>query len=278
MFLFNNIRKESLGIDISTEEIRFLKAYRKNHEIFITAAKVTKLPSGVISEGKIICSESLIKILKDLVESTNSFGLPACISIPEAAIFSKKIYLEDEKLLRNSKNICNYFKEMNSSIAYDYVPEKASGEWMLIATRRDELKNYINVLDSVSVNVCIVDVDVYALLKAFFFCCIAESKKNITILKKVKSILEIINVHGADIISRDKVSLNHLDYQKQINQLTCVGEKYAMQDEIFQYCDAIKVVDPFEKVFFDLSIDNSLGDFAATFIVSLGLVLRGLNL
>ncbi len=280
MFFFNNYKiNESLGVEITSNELRLLKIQKKHEQVFIVEAESITLPKGAIQSGEVLQTEIVISSLKQLVDKTNSYGCTAGMSIPEELIFSKKIFLTNSEVLKNNKKVCGYFTEISDPIAFDYSKQANDNEWILIATKRNELKNYINILDASGLNVCIVDVDLYALIKTFSFCHNIANDASFVLLRSRADSFDVMHMNNNEIISKKILTLADINDAKKVNEKLISNDKYIMQNksECLEGL-GVNALDAFSKTFIDSKLKSSHKDFSKTFAVCLGLALRGVNL
>lgn len=161
-----------IGLDLYSNEIRLLQLRHKKDRWVIEKSAMIPLPYGAMIERKIQQPEVVMTHLQALVQETDTHGARVTIGLPIQSVISKKIPVSELGLLRH---VNDYFPGMNEVLAYDYL--KMDEDVLLIATRHDELMNYIRVIEGAGLKLSIVDVDVYALVRAAHFA--IKSKKPI---------------------------------------------------------------------------------------------------
>jgi len=173
----------SIGLDIRLNEIRFIHLRYINNVPRIETMECIALPANAIVEGRIKLFEQVSQTLRTLVQKTHTQHFPTCIALPAQSVISKRFEWPNkltpkEQKFRVEEQLIGYFPGFSHELCYDYtiLSERNNSHThvLLVATRQEQLNDYIRVAEQAGLSVKIVDIDMYALARA---ACVAMIKK-----------------------------------------------------------------------------------------------------
>lgn len=161
-----------VGLDINAEEIRLLQLKPVRKRYFVENFAIASLPPGVVKEGKIIEFSNFTAVLERLVRETKTAGSHAAMALPANRVISKRIKLSaklppEEYEAVITANFPHYFPGLQDELCFDYaVFAGTPPEALVVAARLEQLNSYIQAADRAGLKIKIVDVDIYALVRA----------------------------------------------------------------------------------------------------------------
>lgn len=161
----------TLGLDIQPNQIRLIALRKIKRHFYLEQIEARELESGVFVDDKIEHWDKLTIILSDLVESLKIKGRSVAIQLPfhlvKAQTLQLPFGLTDEQIRSEIHlNIRNEWPDINS-FDMDYYSLASDGsEIMYVTISRDYLTRYIECIHKIGLQVKIVDIDIYALMRA----------------------------------------------------------------------------------------------------------------
>jgi len=143
--------------------------------LIVEKMDILDLPLGVIKEDKIQSPDQVAKHLHLLVQRLKIENYPTAIALPIQSVIVKRIHLMKEISQKKidrviEENISRYFPGMTQELCYDYAilpfVDVLHNTALLVATRHEQLNDYITVIERAGLSIKIVDVDIYALARA----------------------------------------------------------------------------------------------------------------
>lgn len=199
-----------IGLDIQATEICFLQLRRVKQEISIEQAARISLPIGAIIDGKIQQFDVVSESVHKLVQQTKMRGCGTAIALPTQCVITKKIQLprslcESGIAKEITENLHSYFPNVTDALAYDftvlYEADNPSDNVLVTATRYDQLTSYVGVIEQAGLKVKIVDVDIYALIRAIRFAIPDMANWEVMTLLNIGDIVtQLIVTHKNEII------------------------------------------------------------------------------
>ena len=165
----------SIGLDIRLNEIRFIHVTYIKSSPRIEAIECIELPREAIVEGRIKLIEPIKQSLRALVQKTHTNNFPACMVLPVQSVISKKFQssrqlTNKEKTLLIEEQLAKLFPSFSHELCYDYnilsKPNDSHENVLLVATRQQQLNDYIHIAECAGLAVKIIDIDTYALARA----------------------------------------------------------------------------------------------------------------
>jgi Tfp pilus assembly PilM family ATPase len=168
----------SIGLDIRLNEIRFIHLRYISNTPRIEAIECIALPAHAIVEGRIKLPESVIQTLRTLVQKTHTQHLSTCMTLPAQGVISKRFQwlkklTSKEQKRQAEEQLVSHFPGFSHELCYDYnilsELDDSHENVLLVATRQEQLNDYIHVAERAELSVKIIDVDTYALARAVRF-------------------------------------------------------------------------------------------------------------
>lgn len=186
--IFCNKKNYGFGVDFSDSHLRLLQIKYKKDSFDIIGWSQRKIPKGIVEQGKIIKKEDFIEILKDALENSNgSFvGGSVMVSIPEEKVFTRVIQVPLSKNTKELEETIKWETESNipvsiNDIYYDWQIIKENQnkiDVLVMATNKDIIDNYLEVFDSVGLEVVAVEPESLSIARSL----IPKSHKEYTLL------------------------------------------------------------------------------------------------
>jgi type IV pilus assembly protein PilM len=284
-----------MGIDIYSSEIRILQLKCHQQELSLEKMALIAVPKGVISHGRIVEPDVLIKLLKEYAKKTETMGSPVNIALPDCFIISKKLKIsadlsEIELEAELESNLHDYLPGMESKLFFDFI--KQEDGISLIAAREEDVLSYTQVFQSAGYEVVGVDVVSFALSRAIN---LYQSHSSIALLDLNEMDNKILVIHNKEIIFNHLLSAldNHSELIMQIKQsfklyaslrpellpqrLLVSGTQSQNLLEIEKECSLkTEPANPFASMKYSDGIDPyQMPNMAARMLVACGLALRG---
>ena len=117
--------RTTIGIDIQSQEIRFIQLEQSKEKLRILQAKVTPLPKKVIDNGYIEEEKTLKTILKNIAKETKTKGQSAIFAMPAHTLIIKKMSFarglkKVEQMAEIADHLAIHFPQW-AELTYDYV-------------------------------------------------------------------------------------------------------------------------------------------------------------
>jgi type IV pilus assembly protein PilM len=147
MFKFLKIRKDSFGLDISDNSLRFIKLEKKRG-CYIYSSGEQNFPKGILKGGEVIKEEEFIKIIKDFVSKNKAIKTKNVIaSLPE-----EKSYIQIISMPKMSH------EDLKTAIIFEaenYIPvaiEEVYLDFEIIDNHEDHMNVLIAALPKTTVD------------------------------------------------------------------------------------------------------------------------------
>ena len=177
MSWFNRTKKASLSIDISSSSIKLLELIRISNGYRVERVSIISLPQDLSTQKKVSTTQIADAIKKAIKESGTSLK-QAVIAVAESAITSKIISLPasltndeiEEELIMTADQ---YLPFSLNDLYFDFDVQGINKhnheliDVLLVASRKENVDDRIKALSLAGLNTTIVDVEPYAMKKAF---------------------------------------------------------------------------------------------------------------
>lgn len=175
----NNVYGDLCGLDFDDSAILCVQFRNLLGVTRVLHAGVVGLPIGVVAEDNITDAALFSKTVKKLVDQNSLQSMRVAIALPGSKVALKQIKLEkklsdDEAEARAWQEARKTFPELVKSLFLDYVQTEhaisSSGKSFsltLIVARREDIAPRIESIQQAGLTTKIVDVDYYALARAY---------------------------------------------------------------------------------------------------------------
>jgi Tfp pilus assembly PilM family ATPase len=297
-----------VGLDIRMNEVRLVLLRQAQSSIRLEQVDVIALPEGVVVDGKIIVADKLTATIQTLTQRFALQGHPVVLALPVQSVISKRIQLMKNQTQVNrqkeiAENLTRYFPGVTQELCYDYVVLPAVDllreNALLVATRYEQLNDYVNVVERAGLTVKIVDVDIYALVRAVKFITANQGAWSfIGIVEVSSTTIQFVALYNDDITYHQQFNWgDHVDITtklsgaiqlccskhqlKKIDKLYVFGQKEAidqMTSALMTIVGAgLQIIDPLQSIVASTSLSTATLKIAAEkMMVCYGLALRRL--
>ncbi len=166
-----------LGLDIGLDAIKLVQLKLNNSNYAVEHIATIPLPADSITKDGIKNPETIGSILKDYLNELNINTKNVAIAIPRSSAIIKDITVdkrltEAEIESRVWIEANRHFPELVGEIYLDFVltgpaaNDSAQSNIMLVACRKDQVKQYFDVLNLAGLTLKVIDVNSYALDRA----------------------------------------------------------------------------------------------------------------
>jgi type IV pilus assembly protein PilM len=167
-----------VAVEVHAAELMVIELAKKNDQYSVENLLSYQINSGASSAAETIRSDDKSVALKKIVEELGLTGRPVCSSVSNALVMSKMIELSASLSLveiehRVMLEIDRFIPYPIEEISFDYEIQDDSGgdkgqiNVLLVASRRENVDDQIAVLSAAGLKPVILDVDVYAMERAF---------------------------------------------------------------------------------------------------------------
>ena len=177
-FLGNKSVTTKLGIDISSTTVKVLELSRSGSRYKVEAYAVEPLPSNVVVEKNITDVEAVGEAINKAVTRSKSSVKNAAVAVAGSAVITKVIEMDaglsdDEMESQIKVEADQYIPYPLDEVSIDFevqgevdnMPERA--EVLLAACRNENVELRSDVLDYAGLTAKVVDVEAYAMERAF---------------------------------------------------------------------------------------------------------------
>jgi Tfp pilus assembly PilM family ATPase len=268
--------------------------------------EVLDLPHGAMKEGKIQSVDLVIDSVRRIVQRLKIEKMPTAIALPIQNVTHKRIQWI-KTLSRNNiektieDNLSRYFPGVAQDLCYDYIrlpqANKMHDTVLLTATRHDHLNEYVNTIERTGLSVKIVDVDIYALVRATRTAMVNEPLSSLTAIVEFNpDIAQLIVFNQNEIVLHQELdcrdtqvfynkfsSTIQLYYSAHsigvLNKIYISGDTENMSQIMTYMKEHLEIpihpIDLFQSVIFSSSISKDKKTlFSKKMMVSFGLALR----
>lgn len=172
------IQDPIVGIDIGSSAIKLLQLEKKEQQLLVTHYLVEHLPPGAVVEKTIKDPEAVIASLKKIISKSKLKNIVACISVPNAEAIVRIIQLDNDLTekdiaaeidLAADKYIPYSLDEVNldflilgkSAISEELI------DVLLAVSKSENVNNRVDLLTQANINTKIVEIDSFAIERAF---------------------------------------------------------------------------------------------------------------
>lgn len=174
--LFNK-KNHLIGLDIGSRTVKVGEAMEKNEGWLLRSFGMANLPQGAIVEGRIKDPQTVADAIKGLTRELKIKESNVATSISGYSVIIKKIVvgnMTDEELHENIQYEAEQyipFDVQDVHIDFQILGSHESNpnqmNVMLVAAKAEVVDEYIELLEMADLTPCVIDVDVFALEKAF---------------------------------------------------------------------------------------------------------------
>lgn len=165
----------SLGVDIQPEAVLILSAKRFRQAVTIERQLKVELPAGLVADGLIQDWQTFTALLRRLVDAHQLQGMPTTICLPVERVSIQYLQLpmsltdaEIEHAIQHQlqRDLPGLNEKLYHDFycIYDILPRQM--EVIYAAVRAEEVRRYIDSFQDAGLMVKVVDVDIFALLRA----------------------------------------------------------------------------------------------------------------
>lgn len=177
-FLSRNSSTTRLGIDISSTSVKLLELSKQGDRIRVEAYGVEPLPPNAVVEKNITDIEGVGEAISRVVDRSKTSVKSAAVAVAGSAVITKMIEMdavlsEDEMENQIRVEADQYIPYPLDEVSIDFEvqglvdgsPDRA--EVLLAACRTENVELRVDVLDYAGVTAKVVDVEAYAMERAF---------------------------------------------------------------------------------------------------------------
>ncbi|MHB1947270.1 MAG: type IV pilus biogenesis protein PilM [Gammaproteobacteria bacterium] len=296
MFLKFIHKKQYLtGIDIDTDEVRVLQICRSKEKLAATGLAISPISPGAMIDGKIRDAAQVISAIKKALLEIKVQKCPVAMALPTQSVMIKRIKLDESLTLPEweaciTANLGQYLPGVPEELCFDFMPTSTQ-EILLIAARKQQMKDYVNVAEACGLDVKMIDVAAFALVRGAGLFVNADEVCGVIYLTQLES--SFIVFKNSEIIFNQPLSWNQIAIQlrtvKQlwvsmhrdikIDSVVLAGKMIASDEMIqvvaeeFQVC--LSMADPLRNMLTEFASQESV-QFSSRMLVSCGLALRSL--
>jgi type IV pilus assembly protein PilM len=293
-----------IGLEIQSDVIKLIHLNHIKQKLRVERMEILALPENAIAEGKIQLPDQITTCLYSLVQRLKIQNYPAVLALPVQSIISRQIqfkkqYTQSGKSKEIIDSVSSYFPGLIQDLCYDYTMlpmlEAKKERALFVAARSEQLNDYVTVVTRAGLCVKIVDVDIYALVRAARFAT--------SLLFSLVAILNIEPVTAQFVfLQNNEISYHHqfeycsldelLEKLSGIMQLCCSTHQVASVETILLSCSPdvmpelvnkiekhlsvnVHVINPFELMLHSATVSaGTMCANAARMMVSCGLAMR----
>ncbi len=212
MFSFLSKQKLTVGLDIGSHAIKVCELAEAGKEMKLLSLGTAQLPPGAVEDGELKDADAVAEIIKNLIQNLGITSKKVAISISGYSVIMKKINLavmtDNELQLHIQSEAEQYIPFDIDEVYIDYQDLQTNEaneertDVMLVAAKKDVVNKYIDMLNSIGLNVVVVDVDAFALENSYE---LSMGQQGNVILVDIGSSKMNINIisEGASVFARD---------------------------------------------------------------------------
>lgn len=167
-----------IGVDISSTSVKVLELTKQNGRYWVENYANIELPEGSVVEKNIVNTDAVGEALEKAIEKADTRTVNAATAIPNSLVITKVIEMDedmsdDEREVQIRMEAEQYIPfsldEANLDFAVTSEPAATLGKVnvVLVATRTENVDNRVEVLNIAGLTPKIVDVENFALERAF---------------------------------------------------------------------------------------------------------------
>jgi len=215
------------GLDIGSRTIKVAELTENRNLFTVKKIGITDILPGLIKDGMIKKPEAIAESIRELLKSSNIKTQNVAISVGGYSVIAKKISLQNmsEEQLQDRINYEaeQYIPYDISDVNLDFqilgVNENNSNlmDVLLVAARKEFIKEYVGLVQMAGLNPCVIDVDGFSLQNIFEMNCdtkeesvalidIGACKTSLNIMKENSSVFMRDVSFGCDQIDQQIMS------------------------------------------------------------------------
>ncbi len=178
MSFFTRTSPNVLGIDISTSAVKLIELSKHGSRYRVESYAVAALPENAVIDNNFADLDAIGQAVRTVVERSGTKLKQAALAVSGAAVITKIVSIptpdNDDELEAQVELIADQYipysmDEVNLDFSVIGVNEKNAGmvDIQLAASRRENIDDRVAVLDLAGLKAKIVDVEAYALEKAY---------------------------------------------------------------------------------------------------------------
>ncbi|MBV1952301.1 MAG: pilus assembly protein PilM, partial [Cycloclasticus sp.] len=178
MSFFTRSSPNVLGIDISTSAVKLIELSKHGSRYRVESYAVAALPENAVIDNNFADLDAIGQAVRTVVERSGTKLKQAALAVSGAAVITKIVSIptpdNDDELEAQVELIADQYipysmDEVNLDFSVIGVNEKNAGmvDIQLAASRRENIDDRVAVLDLAGLKAKIVDVEAYALEKAY---------------------------------------------------------------------------------------------------------------
>lgn len=212
MLSFFSKQKLTVGLDIGSHSIKVCELAEDGKKMRLLSLGTAQLPTGAVEDGELKDPEGVADIIKTLIQNLGIKSNKVAISISGYSVIMKKINLAvmtDDELQQHIQAEAEQYIPFDIDEVYiDYQDLKTNEERdertdvMLVAAKKDVVNKYIDMLNSIGLQVVVVDVDAFALENSYELSMGQEGNVILVDIGSSKMNINIIS-EGASVFARD---------------------------------------------------------------------------
>lgn len=170
--------KGIVGVDISSTSVKLLELSIKNGRYWVESYALVPLPENSVLEKNIVNTEATADALTRAINLANNKSMQAAMAVPTSTVISKIIEMDedmtdDEREVQIRMDAEQYIPYPLDEVSLDFevqaerpsTPNKVNV--LLVASRTENVDNRVEVLQLAGLTPKVVDVESYALERAF---------------------------------------------------------------------------------------------------------------
>ncbi len=176
--LFRKQNKQLIGVDISSTSVKILELSKKNDRYWVESYGLSPLQAGSVVEKNILNAEAVADALDRAIQIANPSAYQVAVAVPTSMVIHKVIEMDadisdDEREVQIRMDAEQYIPFPLDDVSLDFevtdvaLSNPARVEVLLAATRTENIDARLEVLELAGLNAKIVDVESYALERAF---------------------------------------------------------------------------------------------------------------
>jgi type IV pilus assembly protein PilM len=212
MLSFLSKQKLTVGLDIGSHSIKICEFAEAGKKMKLLSLGTAQLPAGAVEDGELKDPEVVAEIIKNLIKNLGIKSKKVAISISGYSVIMKKINLAvmtDDELQHHIQAEAEQYIPFDIDEVYiDYQDLETNKEneertdVMLVAAKKDVVNKFIDMLNSIGLNVVVVDVDAFALENSYELSMGQEGNVILVDIGSSKMNINIIS-QGASVFARD---------------------------------------------------------------------------
>lgn len=253
---FSRKPKLAVGLDIGSHAVKVCEFEEKGPGFKLKTLGSALLPSSAVEDGVLQDSQSVAKIVSNLIKNLKIKNKEVAISVSGYSVIVKKINLavmSEQELEQHIQSEAEQYVPFDIDDVYlDFqdlktnVDDEDRTDVMLVAAKKDVVDTYLNMLRTAGLTAVVVDVDAFALENAYggnygiednvALVDIGASKMNINIVSKGTSVLARDVILGSRLLTeqiQNKFGLTFDEAEALKLGQSPAGDKQAGLEEIF---------------------------------------------